>query len=84
MQHGGGDRVGAHRHAADSVVLEVCGELEHHPADQRRGRTGQGGAPQVEVVVRLKARGQGDPSAHDRLLTDDGQQLLAVGHRPGP
>ena len=51
----------------DGVVLPVGGQLEHHPADQRRGRRVEGDPAQVDVVVGLLAGGQRDPAVHDGL-----------------
>ncbi len=82
VQHRGRDRVGRHREPTDRVVLQIVGQLEHDPADQRRSEAGQGDTAQIEVVVRLPTGGQGDPAVHHGEVADQGQQLLVVGHPP--
>ncbi len=83
VQHGRRHRVGAQGQPAHGVVVQVRGEVEHDPPDQRCGLGVEGDPAQVDVVVSLTARGQHDPAAHHRLGEHLRQQQTAVVGRPG-
>ena len=84
VQHGRGDWVGAERHAADGVEVEVGSEVEHHCADKGRRGCVEGDAAQVDVVVGLAAGTQDDLAVHDGLGGDFGEQRIAIGHGAKP
>src|SRR5690606_12125250 len=65
--------------SADGVEVEVGDHVEHDATDERRGLTVEGDAAQVDVVVGLRAGGEGDPSVDDGLVLDDLEQAGAVG-----
>ena len=82
VQHGRGDRVGAHGEPADRVEVQVGREVEEDLPDERRGLAVQRDPAQVHVIVGLKTRGEGHLAVHHGQLADEGQQQLAVGHGP--
>ena len=77
VQHRGGHRVRPEGEPAHGVEVEVLGQLVHHLADQGRGLAIEGDPAQVNVVVRLAAGGEGDPSVHDGLGLDELEQAVA-------
>ena len=84
MQHGGGDRVGAHGHPADGDDIRNLGdEVEHDLADQRRHPVVEADLAQVDVVRGLLAAGQGEVSVEDGVGRDEVDKLRThVSHPP--
>jgi hypothetical protein len=82
VQHGGGDRVGAHRQATDREhVGHLVDQVDHDPADQGRDAVVEADLAKVDVVRRLLAAGQREVAVEDGLGADVVDELRAcVGH----
>ena len=80
MQHGGSDRIGAERQAADGVIIQACRGVQHDPAGQRSGSAVEQDPAQVYVPVGVLPGRQDHLAMDDSEALDHGEQVVSIGH----
>lgn len=86
VQHGGRDRIRAHRQTADGIHIgNLCDEVDHHTTNERRYPVVEADPTQVDVVCGLLAAREGEVTVKNRVSFDVVDQLLScIAHKFQP